>query len=93
VLAMISVYLTDMLIRQSRAYDVVDQTTEVQQNVRVLADLLDRELRQAGAMVAETGGFCAFDFTTAADVIFLSDVEALTMFQAAANDFEAVARR
>lgn len=92
ILGMVTVYLTDMLIRQSRAYDVVDQTTEVQQNVRVLADLLDRELRQAGAMVAEGGGFCGFDFTTAPDVVFLSDVGALTMFQIAANDFEAVVR-
>ena len=41
VLMVVVVYLTEMLTRQSRAYTVVDQVTEAQQNLRAIADTLD----------------------------------------------------
>ena len=41
ILLLVVVYLTEMLTRQSRAYTVVDQVTEAQQNLRAIADLLE----------------------------------------------------
>ncbi len=79
VLGVISVYLTDMLIRQSRTYEVVDRTTEMQQNVRAIASLLERELRVTGFMVPEAAAICGADFTARSDLLFLTDSDALTM--------------
>ncbi len=91
ILGMVTAYLTNMMVRQGQAYDVVDQTTEMQQNLRVLASVLDREVRMTGAMVPETAAFCGFDSQFGPDVIFLSDVDAVTMTDEAAFDHTAMA--
>jgi prepilin-type N-terminal cleavage/methylation domain-containing protein len=77
VLLLVVVYLSEMLTRQSRAYAVVDQVTEAQQNLRAIADLLERELRVTGFMVPEGAAVCAVDQTNGADVLFVSDANAL----------------
>lgn len=77
VLAVVMVYLTDMLIRQGRAYAVVDQVSEVQQNLRAIADLLEREARATGFMVPEAGAICGIDNTDRSDVLFLTDTNAI----------------
>jgi prepilin-type N-terminal cleavage/methylation domain-containing protein len=92
ILGMVTAYLTNMLVRQGDAYEVVDQTTEMQQNLRVLANVLDREIRMTGAMVPEVTSFCGFDNQLDSDVIFLSDVDAITMTAEESRDFVAVAR-
>ena len=53
VLLVVVAYLTEMLTRQGRAYTVVDQVTEAQQNLRAIGELLERELRVTGLMVPE----------------------------------------
>ena len=63
VLLVVVVYLTEMLTRQSRAYAVVDQVTETQQNLRAIADLLERELRVTGFLVPEGAAVCGVDQT------------------------------
>jgi prepilin-type N-terminal cleavage/methylation domain-containing protein len=77
VLLVVVVYLTEMLTRQSRAYTVVDQVTEAQQNLRAIADLLERELRVSGFLVPEGAALCGVDQTNGADVLFVSDSSAL----------------
>jgi len=77
VLLLVVVYLTEMLTRQSRAYAVVDQVTEAQQNLRAIADLLERELRVTGFLVPEGAAVCGVDQTNGADVLYLSDAGAL----------------
>jgi prepilin-type N-terminal cleavage/methylation domain-containing protein len=77
VLLVVVVYLTEMLTRQSRAYAVVDQVTEAQQNLRAIADLLERELRVTGFLVPEGAAVCGVDQTNGSDVLFLSDADAL----------------
>ena len=42
VLAIVSVFLMDMLAQQTRTYQVVDQVSEAQTNLRVITDLLER---------------------------------------------------
>lgn len=77
VLGVVTLYLTDMLIRQNRAYTVVDQVTEAQQNLRAIGDLMEREMRVTGFMVAEAGAFCGIDNTNGPDVVFFTDSDAI----------------
>ena len=77
VLLVVVAYLTEMLTRQSRAYTVVDQVTEAQQNLRAIGDLLERELRVSGFMVPEGAAVCGVDQTNGSDVLFVSDADAL----------------
>jgi prepilin-type N-terminal cleavage/methylation domain-containing protein len=77
VLLVVVAYLTEMLTRQSRAYTVVDQVTEAQQNLRAIADLLERELRGTGFMVPEGAAVCGVDLTNNPDVLYVSDGDAL----------------
>jgi prepilin-type N-terminal cleavage/methylation domain-containing protein len=77
ILAIVTLYLTDLFTRQSRAYAVVDNVTEIQQNLRAIAHLMERELRSTGMLVPEAGAFCGFDNQNTADVVFVTDSEAL----------------
>jgi prepilin-type N-terminal cleavage/methylation domain-containing protein len=77
VLLVVVAYLTEMLTRQSRSYTVLDQVTEAQQNLRAIADLLERELRGTGFMVPEGAAVCGVDQTNGSDVLYVSDGGAL----------------
>ena len=77
VLLVVVAYLTEMLSRQGKAYTVVDQVTEAQQNLRAIGDLLERELRVSGFMVPEGAAVCGVDQTNGSDVLFVSDADAL----------------
>jgi len=65
------------LVFQSRAYTVVDQTTEAQQNGRAIADLLEREIRLTGFMVPEEAALCGIDNTNASDVVVLTNADVI----------------
>jgi len=83
VLGMVSFFLTDLLVRQSRTYTVVDDVTETQQNLRAVTNLLERELRSTGFLVPEGAAICAYDTggggtpDTNPDVLYLTDADAL----------------
>lgn len=77
ILGLVSMYLMDMLVRQSRTYQVVDQVTEAQQNARAIADLLEREARTTGMMVPEAAAFCGFDRTNGSDIVVFTDADAI----------------
>ena len=83
ILGIVALYLTDMMVRQSRTYTVVDQVTEAQQNLRAISDLLERDLRQAGFMVPEGAAICGVDNTLGADVLVVSDADAIDQPNAA----------
>ena len=76
-LGIIVVYLLRSFTVQHRTYTVVDETTEMQQNLRAVADLLERDLRHAGMMVPESGAVCGVDATDGPDVLFVSDADAI----------------
>jgi prepilin-type N-terminal cleavage/methylation domain-containing protein len=76
VLGIITVYLTNMLTQQSRAYTVVDQVTEAQGSGRAILDLLERELRGTGGLTPEAAAVCGVDNTNRADMVFVTDSEA-----------------
>lgn len=73
VLGIVSIYLTNMLTQQNRAYTVVDTVTEVQGNARAILDLLERDVRGTGMVVAEAAVVCGADNTNAPDVLFVTD--------------------
>lgn len=73
ILVLITLYMTDLLLRQSRTYTVVDQVAEIQQNVRAISDLLEREMRTTGFMTEEAGVVCAVDLLNAPDILVVTD--------------------
>lgn len=83
VLGLVSFFLTEMLVRSSRTYTVVDDVTEAQQNLRAVTTLLERELRSTGFLVPAGAAICGWDTGGAAgpdtspDVLYVSDADAI----------------
>jgi prepilin-type N-terminal cleavage/methylation domain-containing protein len=69
--------VTWMLAHQGQTYQVLDQTTEVQQNIRTISDLVERDLRVTGFIVAEAAAFCGQDNANQPDVMFVTDADSL----------------
>lgn len=88
-LGIVMVYLLRSFTVQHKTYTVVDETTEMQQNARAVADLLERDLRHAGLMVPESAAVCGVDGTTAPDVLVVSDAEAISPATEKVADFGA----
>ncbi len=82
-LGLVSFFLTELLVRQSRTYTVVDDITETQQNLRAVTNLLERELRSTGFLAPEGAAICGWDTGGTGtpdadpDVLYVSDAEAL----------------
>ncbi len=82
-LGLVSFFLTELLVRQSRTYTVVDDVTETQQNLRAVTNLLERELRSTGFLVPEGAAICGWDTGGGGtpdadpDVLYVSDADAL----------------
>lgn len=77
ILFLVVAYATYMLVRQSRTYQVVDQVTAAQQDLRAITDLLGRELRTTGFMVPEAAAVCGVDRTNGPDVLVVTDTDAI----------------
>jgi prepilin-type N-terminal cleavage/methylation domain-containing protein len=72
-----TVYVMQTFTNQHKAYAVIDQVSEAQQNGRVVTDLIERDLRHAGYMVPAGAGVCGADSTVAPDALFVSDSDAI----------------
>lgn len=77
VLLLVMVYVTQAFTVQQKTYVVVDQVTEAQQNLRAVADLLERDVRRAGYLVPGQAAVCGHDATTAADRLFVSNADVI----------------
>lgn len=75
ILAVVVAGVMQSFVVQNRAYTVVDQTTESQQNLRALAYMLERDLRMAGFRVPEGAVACGVDQTNGPDTLYVSDSE------------------
>ena len=62
---------------QHQTYVVVDDVSETQQNTRSIANLLERDLRNAGYLVSPLAAACGVDSTSAPDMLFVSDADAI----------------
>jgi prepilin-type N-terminal cleavage/methylation domain-containing protein len=76
-LGVVVMYLTQSFTVQQRTYQVVDEVTEAQQNLRAISALMERDVRQAGFMVPEGAAVCGLDSTLGPDVLYVSDSDAI----------------
>jgi prepilin-type N-terminal cleavage/methylation domain-containing protein len=83
VLGIVTFFLTEVLVRQSRTYTVVDDVSETQQSLRAVTGMLEREIRMTGFMVPEGATVCGWDMPAAAgaddtpDVLYVTDSDAI----------------
>ena len=76
-LSIVLLFLFDTFTYQHQTYTVVDQVAEAQQNSRAIARLMERDIRNAGYLVPTQAAACGVDNTNAADLLFLSDTDAV----------------
>ncbi len=89
ILGVITVFLMEMLARQTQTYHVVDQIAEAQTNLRVITGLLQQELRVTGFMAPEGGVVCGVDLTAAPDILVVTDAAAINPANQIQNDLGA----
>ena len=83
ILSVVVAGVMESFVVQNRAYTVVDQTTETQQNLRAIAHLLERDIRMTGFMVPEGAVACGIDATSTpgllpgSDVLYVTDADAI----------------
>ena len=83
VLGMVTFFLTDLLVRQSRTYTVVDDVSEAQQSLRAVSGLIERDLRSTGFLVPAAAAVCGWDMPSVAasdttpDVLYVTDADAI----------------
>ncbi|HKK52013.1 MAG TPA: prepilin-type N-terminal cleavage/methylation domain-containing protein [Myxococcota bacterium] len=65
----------ESMSRQQKTSVVTEEVVEVQQNVRAIGSLLEREIRMAGFMVPDSAGVCGLDRTNGPDELFLSETD------------------
>lgn len=58
-------------------YVVIENVSEAHQNALALAGLIERDIRNAGFMVPKATAACGSDSTTAPDLLFVSDTDAI----------------
>jgi prepilin-type N-terminal cleavage/methylation domain-containing protein len=75
ILGIVVVGAMETFMVQNRAYTVVDETTEAQQNLRAISYLIERDLRSTGFMVEEGAAACGIDNTDKPDILFVTDTE------------------
>lgn len=56
---------------------VIEDVAEAQQNLRGVATMIERDIRNAGYMVPDGGSICARDSTVGPDMLFTSDTDAI----------------
>lgn len=76
-LAVVMLFVFDSFTYQHQTHMVVDQISEAQQNSQAIARLIERDVRNAGYMVPPGAAACGVDSTSAADVLFISDTDAI----------------
>jgi prepilin-type N-terminal cleavage/methylation domain-containing protein len=79
VLAMITVYMTGMLVQQSRGYEIVEDVTDAQQAERAVGDLLERDVLATGMLVRAAGVVSGVDNAgpESTDVLCVTDPDAV----------------
>ena len=77
ILLLVMVYVTQAFTVQQKTYVVVDQVTEAQQNLRAVADLVERDVRRAGYLVPPQAAVCTHDATTSGDRLYVSNADVI----------------
>ena len=74
---LLAIYIGQALSANERAYQAVDQTSESQQHLRALLDLVERDIRHAALLMPESASACGVDSTTGPDTLYLADGSAI----------------
>lgn len=77
ILAIVVTAVLQRFVVENRTYSVTDQVIEAQQNLRVVAWLLERDARMTGFMVPEAASLCAIDDNAGPDSVWFSDADAI----------------
>ena len=75
VLGVILVFVFGTMLTTQKKAIAVDETVEVQQAARTIADLIERDLRHTGMMVSDAAALCGIDNRTTPDRFWVSDWE------------------
>lgn len=89
ILSIVVLGVFESLTRQHRTSIVTESVVEVQNNVRAIASLMEREVRMAGYMVPDAASICGLDLTTGSDELFVSETEPIVPDDARAGDMGA----
>ncbi|MBY0401585.1 prepilin-type N-terminal cleavage/methylation domain-containing protein [Myxococcota bacterium] len=89
ILSIVVLGVFESLTQQHRTSIVTESVVEVQNNVRAIASLMEREVRMAGYMVPDAAAICGRDLTNASDELFVSETEPIVPDDARAGDMGA----
>jgi prepilin-type N-terminal cleavage/methylation domain-containing protein len=89
ILSIVVIGVFESLTRQHRTSIVTESVVEVQNNVRAIASLIEREVRMGGYMVPDAVALCGLDSTTGGDELFISESEPMVPDDARAGDMGA----
>lgn len=88
VFGVVSIYVGRILTVNERAYHTIDQTSESQQNLRMLTEMIEDDLRHAGFMVSRATAVCGVDEDQAPDTLYVSDAAAVDPEAGSTTNFE-----
>jgi prepilin-type N-terminal cleavage/methylation domain-containing protein len=89
IMTIVGIYVSYTFTSADRAHDVATQVSEVQQNSRIVAHLLERDLRVTGFLVPEAAALCGIDRTDGTDILYVTDADSLDPASATRNDLGA----
>lgn len=89
ILSIVVIGVFESLTRQHRTSVVTESVVEVQNNVRAIASLIEREVRMGGFMVPDAVAICGVDSIVGGDVLFISESEPMIPDDARAGDMGA----
>ena len=69
----ILVFTLEIFTVNNRSYTRIDSVVGTQQAMRVIASVLERDIRHTGMMVPEAASLCVIDSDTAADRVYVTD--------------------
>lgn len=76
-MAFVLVYSLGTFTANRNAYVVIENVSEAHQNIMAIASMIERDLRNAGYAVPAEAAACGVDSTTAPDMLFVSDADAI----------------
>jgi len=77
ILGVILIFVFGTMLTTQQKAAAVDETVDVQQAARQIADLIERDLRHTGMMVADAAAMCAVDNTNAPDKFYVTNWEVI----------------
>ena len=77
IMAITLIYVFGSMIMSQRKADVIDQVVETQQNIRLVAEFIESDVRHTGFMVPEATAVCGIDNTTAPDLFWVTNSRAI----------------